>query len=60
LARLDAIFVDTYVDTDEGGHRSDKQQILAVLKSGDLKLRSIKLSNMKVYVYGDAANCDSF
>src|SRR5947208_70994 len=54
-AKLEAIFLDTYVDTDEGGHQSDKQATLAVLKSGDLKFKSIKLSNMKVYTYGDAA-----
>src|SRR5947208_70993 len=52
-AKLEAIFLDTYVDTDEGGHQSDKQATLAVLKSGDLKFKSIKLSNMKVYTYGD-------
>ncbi len=54
-AKLDAILVDTYVDTEEGGHQSDKQGTLAVLKSGDVKFKSIKLSNMKVYAYGNAA-----
>ena len=54
-ATLDAIFADTYVDTDENSHRSDKQGVLAVLKSGQLKIEAIKLSNMKVYDYGDAA-----
>ena len=44
-----------YVDSDEGGHQSDKRGTLAVLKSGDLKFKSIELSNMKVYTYGDAA-----
>ncbi len=53
-AKLEAILVDTYVDTDEGGHQSDKSGSLAVLKSGDLKFKTIKLSNMKVYTYGDA------
>jgi hypothetical protein len=53
-AKLEAILVDTYVDTDEGGHQSDKSGTLAVLKSGDLKFKTIKLSNMKVYTYGDA------
>jgi len=52
---LDSIFADTYVDTDEASHRSDKQGVLAVLKSGQLKIESITLSNMKVYDYGDAA-----
>jgi len=54
-ATLDSILVDTYVDTDEESHRSDKQAVLAVLKSGDLKMTSIKLSDMQVYIYGDAA-----
>ena len=52
---LDSIFADTYVDTDEQSHRSDKQGVLSVLESGDLKMVSIKLSDMRVYVYGDAA-----
>lgn len=52
---LDEIFADGYVDTDELSQRSDKQGVLSVLKSGDLKMESIKLSDMKVYVYGDAA-----
>ena len=55
-AKLEAILVDTYVDTDEGGHQSDKSGTLAVLKSGDLKFKTIKLSNMKVYTYGDAGS----
>jgi hypothetical protein len=54
-ASLDSIFADTYVDTDEHTHRSDKQGVLSVLKSGELKMESIKLSDMKVQVYGDAA-----
>ena len=54
-ATLDSIFATTYVDTDEQSHRSDKQAVLGVLKSGDLKMESIKLSDMQVYVYGDAA-----
>jgi ketosteroid isomerase-like protein len=54
-AALDAIVADTYADTAEDGQRSDKQAMLAVLKSGDLKFESIKLSDMRVYDYGDAA-----
>jgi ketosteroid isomerase-like protein len=54
-ATLDSIFADTYVDTDEHSQRSDKQGVLSVLKSGELKLESIKLSDMQVQVYGDAA-----
>jgi len=54
-ATLDSIFADTYVDTDEHSQRSDKQGVLSVLKSGELKLESIKLSDMQVHVYGYAA-----
>jgi len=54
-ATLDSILADTYVDTDEHSHRSDKHGVLSVLKSGELKMESIKLSDMQVYVYGDAA-----
>ena len=54
-AALGAIFADTYADTDEQSHRSNKQEVLAVVKSGDLKIESIKLADMKVDVYGDAA-----
>jgi hypothetical protein len=54
-AILDSIFADTYVDTDEHSHRSDKQGVLSVLKSGELKIESIRLSDMKVYDYDDAA-----
>jgi Domain of unknown function (DUF4440) len=52
---LDSIFADTYVDTDENGHRTDKQGVLSVLKSGELKMASVKLSEMQVYDYSDAA-----
>lgn len=54
-ATLDSILSDTYVDTDEHGQRTDKQGVLSVLKSGDLKFESIKLSDMQVHNYGDAA-----
>jgi hypothetical protein len=54
-AILDSIFADTYVDTDEHSQRSDKQGVLSVLKSGELKMESIKLTDMRVHVYGFAA-----
>ena len=49
-ANLDSILSDNYVDTDEHGQRTDKQGVLSVLKSGDLKFESIKLSDMQVTV----------
>jgi ketosteroid isomerase-like protein len=54
-ATLNSIFADTYVDTDEHSHRSDKRGVLSVLNSGKLKIVSIKLSDMQVYDYGGAA-----
>jgi hypothetical protein len=50
-AALDSIFADTFVDTDEHSHRSDKQGVLAVLKSGELKLACMKLSDMQVHLF---------
>jgi len=55
MTALDSIFADTYVDTDEHSHRGSKQDMFSFLKSGDLKLDSIKLSDMQVQIYGDAA-----
>jgi ketosteroid isomerase-like protein len=55
IKTLSALWAPTYVDTDETGHRSDKAEVLRVLKSGALKLRRLLLSDMKAYVYGDTA-----
>ena len=55
IATLDSVFADTYVDTDEHSRRSNKEDVFSILKSGGLKLDSIKLSDMQVHLYGDAA-----
>ena len=52
---LSTIFANTYVDTDETGHRGDKAAVLGDLKSGALKMSKIELSDMKPVIYGDAA-----
>jgi hypothetical protein len=52
---LTSILHETYVDTDEEGNRTDRAGVLAALKSKDLKISAIKLSNMRVYEYGTAA-----
>jgi hypothetical protein len=57
-ATLDAIFADTYVDTDEHSHRSDKQGVLAALKSGQLRIESVKLSNIKGVRLRRCGSCD--
>jgi hypothetical protein len=54
-AALDAILVDSYVDTDESGCRLDKPGVFAALKSGDLKLESITLLETHVHRYGNSA-----
>ena len=54
-AALDSILVATYVDTDESGHRSNKKDLLHAFKSGDLKMTSITLADMRVYLYGNVA-----
>jgi ketosteroid isomerase-like protein len=55
IKALSALFAQSFVDTDETGHRSDKAEVLRVLESGELKIRKLQLSDMKAYVYGDAA-----
>ena len=54
-ATLDSILSDSYVDTSEDGQRADKQSVLSVMKSGDLKFESVKAEDMQVHTYGDAA-----
>jgi ketosteroid isomerase-like protein len=53
--KLDEIVANTYVDTDEEGNRTDKRGMVAALQSGDLKMASITLSDMRVHAYGDSA-----
>jgi hypothetical protein len=52
---LEGILRDTYVDTDETGHQSDKKAIIADLTSGNLKINSISLSGMQVHEHGSTA-----
>jgi len=49
------VYAASFVDTDETGHRSSKAAVLDALRSGALKIRKLQLSDMKVYLYGDAA-----
>jgi ketosteroid isomerase-like protein/opacity protein-like surface antigen len=52
---LQSILDDTYVDTDEMGRRTDKLGLTAAIRSGDLKMNSIKLSGVQVYESGTTA-----
>lgn len=55
IKTLTDILDDTYMDTDESGVRSDKNGLLAAIKSSDLQLTSIKLSGMVIHSFGVAA-----
>jgi hypothetical protein len=50
-----AILADGYVSTDEQGHQRDKSSILAQLTSGERKFRSMKVSGVRLHLYGDTA-----
>ncbi|MEO5859661.1 MAG: nuclear transport factor 2 family protein [Pyrinomonadaceae bacterium] len=43
------------VFTDPGGMMMNKAQGMAMFKSGDLKLESTKMDNMKVHMFGNTA-----
>lgn len=52
-ATLSAIFVDTFISTSSEGKVRTKAEILAQLKSGEVKYETSKMDDMKVFVYGD-------
>jgi ketosteroid isomerase-like protein len=52
---LAAILADGYVSTDEQGHQRDKSGNLARLKSGEGRFQSMKASDVRVHLYGNAA-----
>jgi ketosteroid isomerase-like protein len=52
IERLEA---DDIISTDPSGKVTDKQQDVQALKSGELKFETVKLSDMKVRVYGNTA-----
>ncbi len=54
-ATLSAIFVDTFISTSSEGKVRTKAEILAQLKSGEIKYETSKVDDMKVFVYGDTA-----
>lgn len=54
-AAVDQYEADDIIGTDPSGRVTDKTQDKTDLSSGDLKLQSIELSDLKVRVYGDTA-----
>jgi ketosteroid isomerase-like protein len=55
VATLGAILADTFVSTNADGHVQTKAEMLAALKSGDVKFEKSDVDEMKVQVYGNAA-----
>lgn len=54
-AALGAIFADTFISTSGEGKVRTKAEMLAQVKSGEVKYQTSKMDDMKVFVYGDAA-----
>ena len=55
LTILDSVLLDSYIDTDEEGHRTDKRAVLSAVQSGRLKIDSIDLSDVEVWQYDESA-----
>jgi ketosteroid isomerase-like protein len=60
IVKSDTSVFDKYVAdngtfTDPGGMLMSKAQTMAMFKSGDLKLESIKIEGMKVQMFGNTA-----
>jgi ketosteroid isomerase-like protein len=52
---VDQYEADDIITTGPGGRVTDKAQDKADLRSGDLKIQSMELSDMRVRVYGNTA-----
>jgi len=55
VATLGAILADTFVSTSADGHVQTKAEMLAALKSGEVKFEKSDVDDLKVTVYGNAA-----
>ncbi|MEO8131411.1 MAG: nuclear transport factor 2 family protein [Bryobacteraceae bacterium] len=54
-AALASIFADGFITTSNEGKVRGKVEMVAEVKSGDIKYQTAKVEDMKVYVYGDTA-----
>jgi ketosteroid isomerase-like protein len=54
-AALDAIFADGFISTSPEGKVRTKAELLAQLKSGDIKYQSAKADDLKIVVHGGTA-----
>ena len=55
VAALDAITSDDYTMINRNGRLMDKAQTMSGIKTGDIKITSNEVSDLKVRVYGDTA-----
>ena len=55
VATLGGIFADNFISTNSEGKTRTKAEVLAQVKSGEIKYQTSKVDDMKVFVYGDAA-----
>ena len=55
VAALDAVTSDDYSLIDRNGRVRDKAQTMSAIKTGDIKITSNEVSDLKVRVYGDTA-----
>jgi ketosteroid isomerase-like protein len=52
---LNSILSQEFVDTDEDGNQTTRRGVLAALKSGSMKMSSMRFSEVQVHAYGDTA-----
>ena len=55
VAALDAVTSDDYSLIDRNGRVRDKAQTMSAIKTGDIKITSNEVSDLKARVYGDTA-----
>ena len=55
VAALDAVTSDDYSLIDRNGRVRDKAQTMSAIKTGDIKITSNEVSDLKVRVYSDTA-----
>jgi len=54
-AALDGLFADSFITTDAEGKVRTKAEVVAALKSGDVKYQAAKSDEIKIYLTGDTA-----
>ena len=55
VAALGAILADTFISISADGHMQTKAEMLAAIKSGEVKFEKSDVDELKVQVYGNAA-----